>query len=93
MKHIILIFALTAGFPGVAAAEPATDWQRAMDEAAAKLRQELDKALGSAQDLLRSVPQYELPQINENGDIIIRRKRPPADPWRAPTERAGAQLI
>ncbi len=28
--------------------------------------------------LIDSIPQYEMPEINEHGDIIIRRKRPPA---------------
>lgn len=32
--------------------------------------------------LLASIPQYEMPQVLENGDIIIRRVQPepPADP-------------
>lgn len=30
------------------------------------------RALGAFVDM---IPQYELPEINENGDIIIRRKR------------------
>jgi len=34
--------------------------------------------------LVRSVPQYELPVINENGDIIIRRRRPSAPDAPAP---------
>jgi hypothetical protein len=29
---------------------------------------------------VKSIPQYEKPEITENGDIIIRRKRPGAEP-------------
>jgi hypothetical protein len=47
-----------------------------MQRAAEAMRQGLNKALGSVETLLRAVPQYELPKVNENGDIIIRRKRP-----------------
>ena len=31
-----------------------------------------------------SVPHYELPQINENGDIILRRKPPQPAPAKPP---------
>ena len=30
--------------------------------------------------MLQSIPQYEIPEIEENGDIIIRRKRRTPDP-------------
>ena len=30
--------------------------------------------------LMESIPQYELPEINEDGDIIIRRKRNTVEP-------------
>lgn len=46
-------------------------------EGLAKLLQALDK-------LIESVPQYEMPEINENGDIILRRKRPEAAPQPQP---------
>lgn len=36
----------------------------------------VDEFLGRIERLLESIPKYELPQINENGDIIIRRIRP-----------------
>ncbi|HZS84311.1 MAG TPA: hypothetical protein VFA50_15660 [Stellaceae bacterium] len=55
---------------------PAAKFERQMREAEALLRQGFDKMMGSVETLLRAVPQYEMPQMNENGDIIIRRKRP-----------------
>ncbi|MCH8238049.1 MAG: hypothetical protein IIC06_07735 [Proteobacteria bacterium] len=36
--------------------------------------------------MLKSIPQYEAPEVLENGDIIIRRKRPKPD---APAPDAG----
>jgi hypothetical protein len=38
-------------------------------EGMAKMMQALDK-------LIQAVPQYEMPTITENGDIILRRKNP-----------------
>ena len=54
-----------------------------------------DMARGAIEQLMRalelmidSIPQYEMPEIEENGDIIIRRKRqaprPKPDQPRAP---------
>ena len=43
----------------------------------------LSKMVQALEALMRSIPQYEKPEINENGDIIIRRKRPSA-PHRLP---------
>jgi hypothetical protein len=93
MKLVILVLVLALALPAASRAEPAPDWQRQMEDAAAKLRQEIDKALGQVQEMLRAVPQYELPQMNDNGDIIIRRKRQPENPWRAPAEQTAARGI
>lgn len=38
-------------------------------EGMAKMLQALDK-------LVESIPQYQLPEITENGDIVLRRKKP-----------------
>lgn len=41
----------------------------------------VQKLLDSARLLLDAVPRYEMPQMTENGDIIIRRKPPePREP-------------
>jgi hypothetical protein len=56
--------------------EPSSGFTEDMQRAAELMRQGLNKALGSVETLLRAVPRYELPQMNDNGDIIIRRKRP-----------------
>jgi hypothetical protein len=59
-------------------AEPSSGFAEDMQRAAELMRQGLNKALGSVETLLRAVPRYELPQMDENGDIVIRRKRPDA---------------
>lgn len=46
-------------------------------EGLAKMLQALDK-------LIQSIPQYEMPSVDENGDIILRRKRPEAPVTPAP---------
>ena len=82
--RILLVF-LLLGDSGVAAAasdQPA--WPdrdrvaRDMREAGELLRQGLEKMLGSIDTALRTMPQYELPTIDEDGNIIIRRKPPGA---------------
>ncbi len=35
----------------------------------------LDKMVRALESLMRSIPQYETPEITEDGDIIIRRKK------------------
>lgn len=35
----------------------------------------LDKMVRALESLIRSIPQYETPEITEDGDIIIRRKK------------------
>jgi hypothetical protein len=39
----------------------------------------LDKLLQALQLFIENIPQYESPYINEEGDIIIRRKRGPEE--------------
>ena len=43
----------------------------------------LSKMVQALESLLNSIPQYEKPEITEDGDIIIRRKRP-TEPYRLP---------
>ena len=45
-------------------------------------REGLEQMMRALRLLVESIPQYELPEVLDNGDIIIRRKRggePPAD--------------
>jgi hypothetical protein len=43
----------------------------------------MSKMVRALELMIQSIPQYEKPEINENGDIIIRRKRS-NDPPRLP---------
>lgn len=64
---------------------PAPDTPAAPGELA---REGLAKLLQALDKLIESVPQYQMPEINENGDIILRRKRPygPTPPAPSPDQ-------
>ena len=64
---VFLLLALPA-----AAAEKETPGELATDA--------MSKMVRALELLIQQIPQYEKPEINENGDIIIRRKRPNATP-------------
>ncbi len=54
--------------------EPRRDDPKAQAEEL--LRDATDKLLLALELMLQVIPQYEMPEITEDGDIIIRRKRP-----------------
>ena len=55
----------------------ARDLQRELTERAEELaRQGADSILRTLDQLMDAIPQYERPEINEDGDIILRRVRP-----------------
>ncbi len=56
------------------AQEPRAEHPRAQAEAL--LREATEKLLLAIELMIQVIPQYELPEITEDGDIIIRRKRP-----------------
>jgi hypothetical protein len=55
----------------------------AQSQAERLAREGVEKLLKALDLMLQSVPQYEAPTINENGDIVIRRKHP--GPQRKPS--------
>ncbi len=64
-------FLAVAGVPtGLRAAEH-DDRGRAEDMA----REAIEQMMRALELMIDSIPQYEMPEIEENGDIIIRRKR------------------
>lgn len=78
---LFLLLALAA-FPAGASEPPGS---RTLPEATERLGEELARAaeamresmgrvLLSIEEMARLLPRYEAPEINENGDIIIRRK-------------------
>ena len=74
------IFALAALATALALAQPAAGQGMAEEESPGELTAEaVDRLLRALDLLIGSIPQYEAPYINENGDIIIRRKNPERD--------------
>ena len=58
--------------PGAAAT---TDEQSQRERAEEFARQGIERLMQALDLLMESIPQYELPFVDENGDIIIRRRR------------------
>ena len=86
----IAVAAAVLAVPLIARADPPPPGEEALrrlEEAERSLRDGLTKALDSIGLLLQSLPRYEAPIINEDGDIIIRRQRP----QRPPTLRTATE--
>ena len=86
MRHGLAIWVLIAAL-AVAGPVPAQtpdpgtgDRERAEELA----REGFEQLLRALEALLQSIPQYEAPEITEDGDIIIRRKRKPPEPPEPP---------
>ncbi len=68
-----LALSLSAGAPTVAHADSQTSDPDALLEEGTK------KILRAFELFIMTIPQYEMPEVLPNGDIIIRRKNPPAE--------------
>lgn len=81
----ILMIAAFAASLAVAAPAGAQDRSPLREEPLAEriLRQATEALLKTLAGIVAAIPQYEAPEITEDGDIIIRRKRPP-DPQPSP---------
>ncbi len=64
-------FLAVAGAPTTPRAAEDDERGRAEDMA----RQAIEQLMRALELMIDSIPQYEMPEIEENGDIIIRRKR------------------
>ncbi len=77
MRKLLIIWsscvalALATDAPGPALADAPSDRERAEEMA----REAIAQLLRALELMIESIPQYELPEVNEDGDIIIRRKR------------------
>ncbi len=67
----LLAFLAGAGVPTTLRAAEDDERGRAEDMA----RGAIEQLMRALELMIDSIPQYELPEIQENGDIIIRRKR------------------
>ena len=63
--------------------KPAPD---ALERAEEALREGGEKIMRALELIMRAVPQYDMPEIRENGDIIIRRRNPDR-PKKPPPDR------
>jgi len=89
---------LTAGLAGLLlgagqaawADDQGNDWQ---DQFHFRF-ENLDELMQGMDELLQSIPRYEAPIIDENGDIIIRRapREPGFDPFVRPEEPEFADI-
>jgi hypothetical protein len=71
MKQVLLVSVVTV-FVSMAGPVSAQSNDSTPEELAVEGIAKLMDALGV---FIQSIPQYEMPEMNENGDIIIRRKR------------------
>lgn len=69
-----LSFAVPAAALHAAALHAADEEKETPSELA---REGMDRMLRAIELMIEMIPQYEMPEVLENGDIIIRRKNPP----------------
>ena len=82
MRKILLTIGMAGLLIGAGQAaradEQGKDWQQQFEFHL----KDLDKLMQGMDELLQSIPRYQAPTIDQNGDIIIRRV--PRDPEHAP---------
>lgn len=87
-RHLLLALLLLTPIQAFAQDSPQPTPKEQMDEAAKAAEQAAKDLISIMGIMLRSIPQYEMPVILENGDILIRRapkepaapdEEPPAD--------------
>jgi len=83
----VLMAISLAGAPGANADDEPSQRERAEEFA----RQGMERLMQALDLLMESIPQYELPFVDENGDIIIRRRRG-ADPKNPPPKSSAPEV-
>jgi hypothetical protein len=81
MKAWMVATVLLAPLP--AAAQPQPSIAQDLEQAEQAFRRGLDSMKEALERLIEAVPQYEAPQMTEEGDIVIRRRPPVARPRRS----------
>jgi hypothetical protein len=75
---LLLGLALAGPPPALAAGEPPEETPEEL------AREGMERMLKALELFIEMIPQYEMPEVTDDGDIIIRRKRgksaPPPDP-------------
>jgi hypothetical protein len=72
IRWMLVAGALLVAAPTQAIAQDVGDAETVVRESVERLMRALDLLIGS-------IPQFEAPEINEDGDIVIRRRRPSED--------------
>ena len=75
LAAILLVLAL--GLTPMVVSEPAIGAERSEEDPEELMREGMERMLRAIELMIEMIPQYEPPEINEDGDIIIRRKRAP----------------
>jgi hypothetical protein len=80
LRKYALAAALAAFLPVTPPAYAQTQPPAAPEERPGALaREAIDKMMRALQLAIENLPQYAMPELNENGDIIIRRQNPRAE--------------
>jgi len=79
-------------FLGLALPAAAAD-DDAKESPSALMTEAMSKMVRALEMMIQSIPQYEKPEITENGDIIIRRKKPEATPETDPDTPKGPHRL
>ncbi len=58
------------------------------DRAEQAIKEGAEKIMRALELILLAVPQYQMPEVLDNGDIIIRRRNPDRPKHRGPSPRA-----
>ena len=79
---VLLSLGSMTGSTGHAEDEPTLpeSLQREAEEARREIEAAVAKLMAGLKLVLQAIPQYEAPELLENGDIIIRRVRPEPEP-------------
>ena len=77
-SHIIVATIAILMAAGPTQAQKPTPQDNIQEHAEKALKEGVQTILRALETMFKSVPQYEMPEVLDNGDIIIRRKKPKA---------------
>ena len=81
MRGPALIALAAAGILLAVPSPPAVAAEHSQESPERLAREGMERLLRAIELMIEMIPQYEAPEVLDNGDIIIRRKRPgPDDP-------------
>jgi hypothetical protein len=75
-----ILLALALSLTPIAASAPALAGEHGEEDPEVLMREGMERMLRAIELMIEMIPMYEPPEITEEGDIIIRRKRRPDEP-------------